>query len=619
MQEGPKRKPASYSFAQQTDSSCHIMPFINLSILNNMRTQVLEHQENELDIAAQQNLYSRRSWLPQTFLWTKTWQQAMAKLVEGPFGDYQREMLEKGVVNGHMYDQDGTNYIETINPVENYARMLLVPFNFTDAQSLPEDLGYQHAASAFKTLPLFWDQGKAICYDPEKGDYDHLTEVKQQNDIDKGEWDIAIPIIQGTTLADVPSHSEDDLAPGKRQVDLETEALSYPGSLFYTATQKLAYNLEEMYESGAEIVSQVSKKVYGQDKYKHVSTQFDHQFFPTSSAYRYFKLSPMQKEFLDLPAHKVLYQTSYSSLGYEMGFKHRYLPEQAETNSYYMSSLLQLMLFAMGVDKDNNAIEIDHPLYEAHKALKTEMGSSQTNPWGLPSFNKENCLEYHIANMIKKDPSLKEKMEKTVNLFFPAWKYYKDMDNCYDSADPNTRRSMTERKQWLMGEEQFLAYCFVMNARFLWAASISREAFNAVLEVDPILANLMKLPFVPGPNQLMRNAQQKTMNGYSYLDVWQEIQESMIVNKDVPKELVSFSGHGIVMSFHHDLIKQQMQQGVESPKVMKALNFAVIDSYYGEQLNPMYRNKSGTQAKDVCNLSTLTAEPTRQKVLKFTR
>jgi hypothetical protein len=584
------------------------MPFINLSILNQLRAKTLAAHE-EIDFAKHGKWYNKRHWLPQTFQWTKTWQQAMTRATGTEFGQYQKEMFANGILSGHVYDEAGNNYLQTWNPIENYSRMQLVPFNFTDANVLPQDLGLRHVEGAYKTLPLFWDQGKAICYHPEKEDYDKLTEVVDQKTIDEGDWDIALPICQGTSMSPAQSSSQ-SLSPFS-----EAQSSTSTYGTQQSKPSRWRQTLTSYYEHVSDISEDVIKQFTKQPDYKHFSTQVEpSKYFPTTKEYyRYYKLSPSQQTLLDLPKHTILNHIQYSLLGHEIGFKYRYLPEQSETNSYYMSSLLQLMLFCMGVDKDNQPIDEQHPLFAAHNELKKQMQAQDTNPWGLPSFKKENLLEYQIAKMMQKDPALKEKMKQTVDIFFNAWGYYNALDNLYDSPDPLTRHSLKDKKKWLLGEDLFLAYAYVMNARFLWAAATSRQAFNAVLELDPSLAMLLQLPLAPGPNQLMRNAQVKTAKGYSYLDVWQQIQGQLVVDKNIPKELASFSGHGIVMSVYHDLTEQQKQNGVQNPSIMNRLGFSVIDSYYGEQLSPMYRNKEGKESEATCDIQQLTTGSSQTK------
>ncbi|HRE31635.1 MAG TPA: hypothetical protein PLD88_06630 [Candidatus Berkiella sp.] len=586
--KGPQ-KPASYAFAQQIDSSCHTMPFINLSILQQLRSASLE-EHKELDLKEHAKWYNKRQWLPQTFLWTKEWQLAMKRAMDTPFGEYQKKMLEEGIINGHVYDAGGNRYDNTWNPIENYARMLLVPYNFTDASTLPVDLGFNHVDAAYKTLPLFLHEGKAIAYDPEKGDYQALIEVESQDKIDSGEWDIAL----FTTPPITP--------------DVSTSTSSSSNASTWQQTfGEYSEMLDEYYESISEASQKVSQ-YFKPERYVHPGS-FQSEpspYFPTSKQNcRFYQLTPAQKDFLSLPAYATLAYTSNSTLGYDIAFKYRYLPSESEQHSYYQSSLLQLMLLCMGVDNQNNTIDQTHPLYAAHIALKAEMESSPHNPWALPSFQKENLLEYQIAKMIQSDPELKSAMKETANIFFPAWEYYQNLRDCYDSPDPVTRKPLREKMNWLLGEDLYLAYIYVMNARFLWAAATSREAFSAILELDPTLARMLQLPFTPGPNFIMRNAQRRSANGLSFLDVWQRIQANLVVNPKIPKELASFSGHGIAISLYNDLYEQQIKN-VSNPDIMKRLGFSVIDSYYGEQLSPMYRQASGKTSQETCDLDKLT-------------
>ncbi len=616
-----KRKPASYCFAQQKDSSCHVMPFMNLSILNNTRQQALE-QKNEFSVQDQKQWYTKLNWLPQTFLWTRTWDEAIAKTEHTAFGEYQKKVLQEGVICGHAYDEKGYNFFQSRNPIQNHVRMTFMPYNFTDARILPEDLRYKHIGAAFKTLPLFWDNGKAKIYDPVKKEYVILKELTDKESIKKGNWDISTSAIEGTSSEQKAQQNmmlSQEAASLVRSDEQQREQGSWLET-FYNASVNIisagVWGITKTAESAYEAVSQLNAQIDPDTDYEHQSFQLQpgKGFLTSRKLYHFFKLTPEQKKFLNLPDHTHLNFPEYSVLGHEMVFKYRYLPEQSEMNSYYMSGLLQQMLFCMGVDNQNQPIDEQHPLSDANIGLKNEIQSSETNPWALPSFKKENVLEHQIANMIQRDPSLKQKMINTVDILFPSWYYYNQLDNLYDSKDPNNRKSLKEAKKYLLGEDLFLAYTYVANLRWLWAAATSRKAFNAVFELDPILANLMRLPGVPGPNQLMRNAQAKTKEGYSYLDVWEQIQINLIAKPDVPKELASFSGHGVVLSFYHDLIEEQKKNGLENPEVMKKLNFALIDSYYGEQLSPIYRDVNGKENEEACDLKKLTT-PTENLLL----
>tara|TARA_R110002110_G_scaffold121431_2_gene297204 strand:- start:36746 stop:38617 length:1872 start_codon:yes stop_codon:yes gene_type:complete len=610
--QGPK-KPAEYCFAQQKDSSCHVMPFINLQILNNMRAGT----GGELNLSEGKDWYTKREWFPQTFKWTKNWQQAMAQLrtQEGPFYEMQKRQMENGLINGHFYTADGKRVDDTWNPITNYANMMLYPFNFTDATTMPNDLAWEHYHEAFKTLPLIFDNGKAKCYDDSIHDYVELEEVG----ID-GDWDVALAIIPGVTNSEtMPSQT---LGSSNQQEDAGDAALNVSKTMtkpFGWGTQRLK-NLKEkvtglgiaLWESAAELFDSAYEKSFPASadkgsKNDHDAQQYDLQLNkpqPTTATHRFFKLSPTQKKLLELPDKAILDFYNPSTLGFDVAYKYRYLPVESQTQSYYMSSLCQLILFGMGVDKNNNIITEGHDDYAAHQEFTQAMASAPNNPWQLDSFKKENFLEYHLANMIKTDPKLKKQMEDNVSIFFPTWEKYKEIDSLYDEAG----QPLTGKSKELMGEEQYLAYCYTQSARFLWAASTSRQAFNAVLELDPTLARLLRLPGTPGPNQVMRNAATK-INGHSFLDTWSNIQQQLRDDPTVPNELASFSGHGMVMSFNKDLMKAQSDAGLNNPGIISTLGFSVIDSYYGEQLSPMYRRENTGQTNDIaCDIAALSGQ-----------
>lgn len=603
MSKSGSHHPTEYCFAQQRDASCHLMPFINLQILNTLRAG----KKKDLDLHKKGSWHTKRAWLPETFKCTKSWQKAIAALhaAQGPFYERQTRQRAEGILNGHIYRADGTRVDNTWNPITNYANMMLYPYNFTDASTLPEDLAWQHFHAAFKTLPLVWHNGKALCFDDQQKEYIELAEVN-----DNADWDIALPIIPGTSMISAPTlheqNAEGDLNLSYSRTTASTVSAhasmdGVENSGIYSKISSLANdywsNIEERYDRLYPATA---------SKGNSEALSFDSQQNPyhSTTTHRYFKLNPEQKALLDLPEKTILFSSSSSVLGFEMAFKYRYLPAESQVHSYYMSSLCQLILFGMGLDSNNNPIQEGHPDYDAfiefHKAMLTE----KHNPWNFQSFAKENFLEYHIAEMIKADPSLRKKMEETVSIFFSAWEKYKDLDHLYDE----NHISLRDKKKELIGEEQYLAYCYVQSARFLWGASVSRTAFNAILELDPTLAHLLRLPFTPGPNQIIRNAQVK-INGNSFLDVWKEIQANLIISPDIPKDLASFSGHGIVISLSNDLFQAQIDSGIEAPHIINQLGFSVIDSYYGEQLQPMYRRtQTDIRPKTACDIEKMTTQ-----------
>jgi hypothetical protein len=530
----PKKgsKPiAKYCFAQQKDSSCHIMPFINLSILNALRSQA----SGKINLNDDASWYTRREWFPETYRWTKSWQEAMNKLHEqdGPFSAMQRQQLQDGIINGNIYKKNGKRVHDVLNPLEKYAKLMLYPFNFTDASRLPRSLAAEQDFESFKTLPLVIDEGQLKCYDGSQHDYCAVEKEVGLHD----DWDVAVPIY------DYMANFLEDNIP---------DASSSNGVSF-----------------------------------------------------KYFKLNPDQKACLNLPDRCYVGFPSLSILGFDCAYKHRFLPDQSSKHSYYMSSLTQLILFGMGVDRENNPITEDHPDYLAYQEFHAVMDENDYNPWKLGTFNKDNFLEYHLAQLIKQDSDLKKRMQDTVSIFFPTWEYYQKVDQCFDSD----RNSLADKKQHLMGEDQYLAYCYTQSARMLWAAATSRRALNAVLELDPATARLLRLPGMPGPNQIMNNAKKKK-HGHSFLSVWGDIKERLKQDPSVPNELVSFSSHGMVVSFEEDLLAAQKEVGATKQSIIDSLGFAVIDSYYGDQLRPMYRQANPSeQVYQPCDIARMTSNP----------
>jgi len=69
------------------------------------------------------------------------------------------------------------------------------------------------------------------------------------------------------------------------------------------------------------------------------------------------------------------------------------------------------------------------------------------------------------------------------------------------------------------------------------------------------------------------------------------------------KDFVSYSGHGIVMSFANDIIALQNTSPIARQALMDDLGFAVIDSYYSDKLQPFYRISSGQINSPITNMT----------------
>lgn len=219
------------------------------------------------------------------------------------------------------------------------------------------------------------------------------------------------------------------------------------------------------------------------------------------------------------------------------------------------------------------------------------------SPWSTDSFNKDSFFEYHLATLFQENNELKLLARKVVNFYIKGMNLYDELDNLYDS--PNEPRTCLGdlKEKYLPCEEQMLAFYFSQNLRQVWAAAKSETAFNAVTEIDES-SFLTKcgaiIPGVPTQSGII-SAAKKEFDGHSFLDVWEILKENLLNKLDengFSHDLVSWSGHGAVVSFSNDLCKIQNTTDIDKPEIIDKLGFAVIDSYYGSKLNLFYKSSS---------------------------
>ena len=316
-----------------------------------------------------------------------------------------------------------------------------------------------------------------------------------------------------------------------------------------------------------------------------------------SSSNKMFKLTEEYKNYLNLPNYTCLtaYPFTSSSAQFKYGYKYQYLPKQAKENVYFHVGLFQLLNLAMGIDRENNFIDKHHELYLVYKNLRDEMTKSSDNPWGLPEFNAQNSLEYHVTEIFKKDPDFMQEVIDVNSYPFNTFEHYEQLDNLYNSRDKKNRKSLADQKQLLPCKEQMLAYSFSQALLVVWAAALSEEALYAVLELPMILRPILYFANINYQKNIFRSVYNKSVNNSddnkhstkSFMLVWKKIKE--ILQAKGLTELFSFDGHGVVISFSEDLmIMQNDHMSVSYPEIIADLGFTVIDSLYSEKVKPWY-------------------------------
>jgi len=172
-----KHSKNAYLYLQQRDNECHIIPWINLSILKQHREKALKSENLKVKISDLQT-FEKKGCLAATFAAGKAWQQAMNTLStnDGPFAALQIDNFENGIVLGNAYTADGDNYFDAADSaVEVIKRISAMPhtcidasylapknFSSTITQYFVEELKEKIPENMLKTLPIFYDANKGM-------------------------------------------------------------------------------------------------------------------------------------------------------------------------------------------------------------------------------------------------------------------------------------------------------------------------------------------------------------------------------------------------------------------------------------------------------------------------
>lgn len=279
---------------------------------------------------------------------------------------------------------------------------------------------------------------------------------------------------------------------------------------------------------------------------------------------------------------------------------------------FYEVGSYQHMLFACGLDSQNNPFDVEDDSLEARASfeLRDALLEEESNPWS--QINPEDLFEYHLAEIFKSNEDLKQRAMEAVNFFNNPWKFYQKSFDLFVSTGVE-RTKLSSKQRFMPGEDQMLAFYLSGQLRFLSASTISMDALISVEELEDELGEstlkaiktLRKLPGVPSHTKVVKAAQKKKYgsgNGkYSFLDIWTDIKavfQEQVIEPLGKRDFASFHGHGMVISFDDELINQQQH---EFPEVALDLGFETWDSTY-DGLSPFYK-RPGTPG-DVIKFNT---------------
>jgi hypothetical protein len=314
-----------------------------------------------------------------------------------------------------------------------------------------------------------------------------------------------------------------------------------------------------------------------------------------------------------LGAEKIIFDSGANCLSYDY---------QGEKYSFYVIGLYKLMLLRLGLDFNNNVIGKEHRLYPIFKEIHAVFNEKpKKNFWSDRYLNKEQFIEYHLANLLKENENLFKKAKAVVDFVFEDYKTYKLVTSMTRKKelfkDQNGKKpyDWDVLKDYLPGPEQVVAMSMVQSARLLWYGALSPEAFyEETMEEN---TNLSKIKGVNEKwsfeyfKKCAYNTNNDLKGKRSFISVWQKIIKAF--NKTIKnisrKNFISFDGHGCILSFHPYVI--HLQENIAKNcgqkcdiNLLKDLKFAGIESYLGSELPTFYKKQEGAVLPDFYDMTS---------------
>lgn len=255
--------------------------------------------------------------------------------------------------------------------------------------------------------------------------------------------------------------------------------------------------------------------------------------------------------------------------------------------SIYSTGLYKLILLRLGLNSKNIEVteknkedsEENKALFPVISAMKREFNTGGIeNPWSDFYMSKDVFLEYHLAEIFKKNAKLFEEAKKTCDFFFQTWEIYERMTTKEIngvSGDASRSYDTQEIKKYLPGPEQMMAMIVMRNVIGLWWGAMNSNAFYNALGINKVGGNF-KTDFADKSGD--------------FITFWKKIIDEL--KKLSRKHFVSFTSHGWVVSFDGNLINlQNSTSGFQDKKLLESLGIAGIESWHSKELSTFYKRE----------------------------
>ena len=314
-----------------------------------------------------------------------------------------------------------------------------------------------------------------------------------------------------------------------------------------------------------------------------------------------------KEEFRDIKAAIDQNPTTVNTPKSLLGFYGFILPQNRLVKSFkntmpYLLGMLKLLFLTLGINSNNDIIQENDQEYDVHKKIyELTQKDKETNPWSSQYFKKDFFLQYALAEILKKDHDLKDKLIERIDI--AGLKYWQTYDNITSGKTTlykkdGTPYQLNHIRHYLPGQEQALAYFLTEILRCLWYGAASKDArvLYKIQHADP--SNMLvtaKLWWKNLTYTQLKKAALKKIDDSSFIDIWYILVNRIKRKYSTITDWVSFDGHGWVVSFDEKLIQLQKEHALESNcdfEFLDTLQFAGIESWWGSDLEVFYKKLS---------------------------
>lgn len=550
-EQSKSKVEAKYFFHQQINDMCMIAPMLNLKLLDLMKTPMGTYDLNLV------SSYSRREWMALNIPYLLKWHgiieslnHSTGKLKYPHLITFIENAKQYGPVFPHFYDKEG-NFLFSSALGDVFAGTLQVPYFLIDF----------NAIKRFKLTIFGWDTFSMGDLGPALGLFLPIFKVKNNEQF-------YIPFV----TQEYPH----------QKVNFESFDLSYneSGDIDLSQFNDVGYGnmggLTKIIRMQVPFLGfEEALKTMGTGR-GYLSNEII-QTFPT----KYEKKTIVQGE--EKKSEFVTFSLGlYKLMLLTLGIIETQSTYTDKVQSVEESEVLQLREKELA----NNTIEAQKNIYDCVK-------NDPLNPWHESYFSKDNFLQHAIATILKENPVLFNQAKAVVDFYFPVWGTYDNYLNrmaqgeCFNAS--NQRYYVNLAKHFLPSEEYVMAYALTQCAWYLSIGGINNAAFYKALTNDTgYLRSFFINVHWSNFKKLAYTKKEITSNEFlSYMEVWKKIVS--LLSQYERKSWVSFSGHGMIISFDNDLIQQQKKMPNSDQSLLDELGFAIIDSWLGTELNTFYK------------------------------